>query len=137
LAVPAGTKELKIKRIVFATDYSKVQDPSTLRILVDLAQLFNAEIHILNVNPIPSSTSIEEAEEAFSIEQYFKNVKHSFQFSSEGNIEKGINNYIKSNDIDMVAMIPQKHNLVKKLFKGSLTQKMAHHTKIPLLAFHQ
>ena len=45
--------------------------------------------------------------------------------------------YIQENDIDMLAMITHKRNLVTGLFKRSMTRKMSYHINIPLLAIPQ
>lgn len=137
IAIPENIKEFRLKKIVFASDYHRLENPKVLEPLALIAETFDAEVHILNVNPKPSEMSREEAEEALNLEHVFKNVHHSFQFSSEENVEKGISNYIEDNEIDLLTMVPRRHNLLEQLFKGSLTRKFAHHTRVPLLTFHE
>ncbi len=62
--------------------------------------------------------------------------KIDLELVKEENVLEGINDYINSNDVDVLAMAIRKRSLLDKIFNRSLTKKMAYHTKIPLLALH-
>jgi nucleotide-binding universal stress UspA family protein len=49
-------------------------------------------------------------------------------------VEQAIQNFIESNDIDWVVMIPRKHSFFQGLFHRSHTRAVANHTSIPIMA---
>ena len=136
LAIPGDAKSCEIRKIVFATDFNKVDDPSCWDIVEAIVEGFSASLDLLHVNPNLGATSVEKAEEAFHLDQYLKETEHEFQFVTEKDVEKGINDFVNNNQVDMLILMPQKHNLFGKLFHQSVTKKMAYHTHIPMLAFH-
>ena len=136
LAIPEDAQSCKIKKIVFASDFDKVEDPSCWDIISAIVDGFSASLDLLHINPNLEATSVEKAEEAFHLDQHLKEIKHEFRFVVEKDVEKGINDYVSTNSIDLLILMPKKHGLFGKLFHKSITQKMTYHTHIPLMAFH-
>ena len=50
-------------------------------------------------------------------------------------IFKGLEAYIRNNDIGLISMTTHKRNLITKLLNPSLTQRMMFHTRLPLLVY--
>ena len=132
LAIPVKAKFKSIKNIAFAYDHDAISVPLEFKTLIPLAESFKAEISIFHVKTYDKELISEEKESPRL--QYEQPVKHTYTSFYEEDIEEGINNFIQAKNIDILAMMPRKHNLFYKLFKSSLTKKMAFHTKIPLLA---
>jgi nucleotide-binding universal stress UspA family protein len=74
------------------------------------------------------------------LKHYFsEELKMEFlQFAEVSSVDifEGITTYIADHHVDMVAMLTRKRNLLERIFHKSMTRKMAYHTHIPLLAFH-
>jgi nucleotide-binding universal stress UspA family protein len=51
-------------------------------------------------------------------------------------VAKGIEDFLNEKNVEMLAMIPRKHTLIEKLFRRSITEKIAQHCNVPLLAIH-
>lgn len=136
LAIPENASlPRNINCIALASDYSKIDIPESIKVLRSLAKTYAAEIKVLNVCTSLESTSIEQAYEAKHLDEYLNEIKHSFHSVTSKNILEGIDRFTLENDIDMLAMIHhRRHNWPEKLFKRSITRKMAFHTKIPLLS---
>ena len=138
LAVPQNANIDGLRNIVFACDYQHIRDRTILEPLISLAKLFNAQVHILHIEHVPPKDKdkhIDKLCESVNIEQYFAQVRHTYHLATVHNTEAGIADYVTANNIDMLA--PRKHSFFDKLFKGSLTRKMAFQTKIPLLTMHE
>lgn len=136
LAIPEDAQSCNIRKIIFASDFNKVDDPSCWDIITAIVEGFGASLDLLHVNPNLGATSVEKAEEAFHLDQYLKEIEHEFLFVTDKDVEKGINDYVNKNPVDMLILMPKRHSLFGKLFHTSVTKKMAYHTHIPLLAFH-
>ncbi|KYG82470.1 universal stress protein [Roseivirga echinicomitans] len=137
LAIPIEASEnIEFKKIVLAGDYQQTNSKETYQSLVQIAKVFKAEVHILHVS---ESTLIKDSEvvEAEKLDGYFKGLKHSFHYIIDKHIDAGLQEYIGQNDIDLLAIVAKSHNLIELIFKGSVTKKMAYHSKTPLLVLHQ
>ncbi|MDP4679702.1 MAG: universal stress protein [Cyclobacteriaceae bacterium] len=66
-----------------------------------------------------------------------KDIDHSFHSIEDNKVVHGILEFIKDKNLDMLAMYPRKHELFERIFKGSLTKKIATDIHIPLLTIHE
>lgn len=136
VVIPESYRTHTFKRLAFAGDYENIQDPWETYILADLCRAFKAELEIFYVNPLAEPIDKEKAFEAAQLEDYFKSVKHSYHEIQHGSPEQGIAEYIEEHKIDLLSMIPRKHNWLEKIVKGSLTKKILSHPQIPVLVLH-
>ena len=136
IAIPENVQPHYFKNIALASDYKSIKNISSLNPVNYLARLFRSRIHILHISQY-DRLSDREALEARKLEDHFRNLDHNYQFVINENVEEGINDYIESHNIDLLVMLPRKHNLFHVLFKENWTEKMAYHTKIPLMTLHE
>lgn len=136
LAIPQNALSKSIDNIVYAYDDIKANMPSFQRLL-KFSEIYNSEITLLHIIEAGNDTE-EKNKKAFEeIKNTIGSEKIKLALVTEENVLEGINDYISSNDVDVLAMAIKKRNLLDKIFNRSLTKKMAYHTKIPLLALHK
>jgi nucleotide-binding universal stress UspA family protein len=134
LAVPAFATFKDIDKIVLATDFNYTIDDEVLIPLLEISVLFGAEVLVLNVRKhLDEVPSFHEANEGLKVEQALKNVSHSYHFSENDNITRGISDFIKDQRPDLLAMLPHKHTFFETIFTKSNTEEMAFSSEIPLL----
>ena len=139
LAIPSGYNTQNVrppKRILYATDYDKT-DFSALSRLTSIAHPFNAKVYCVHV----AQNDVKKEDELQMLELR----KFLFDVLGESNIEcgllesdelqLGIEKFIKSRKIDVLALTTQKRNLLQRLFKPSVTKKFLFQSDIPLLVF--
>ncbi len=135
LVIPENVKDFEPKRIGFASDFMKVQDYGTMRILNVLSVLFNAELAVFHV-----ADSIDQEKQA-QIDRIKKNLmpldKFSVRIISAESVIKGIMDFTRSHELDVLALMPRKHNLFERLFATSVTKAISIDIDIPLLTFHE
>lgn len=138
-AIPGNSKFQPIKRIMFASDYEKV-DISALKLIKKIAVILDSEIDFISINKYVRETiSVKKKEEIKRLDRFFgKDVKHTFEFYVDDDVLKGINEYLKYHqDVGMIIMVTRrKDTLYNRIFNPSFTKKMAFHTNFPLLAVH-
>lgn len=133
--IPSKAEFKSIKRIVYCSDFQSTKNERALTRLANFAKVFNAEVLILHVLT-PKSKDRKKYEEQFA--KCFKGVKHSVTIEESENIENTINDFIASQEADMVSLLVRKYGLIEGLFHGrSFTAKVAYHTEIPFLAVHE
>ena len=135
LAIPGNAVYKGINNIVYAYDDIKSGIPSFQR-LIEFAKIYDSEITLLLIIETGKDTSDLNKKEFDRIRHSSDYDKIRLELVNEENIIEGINDYVNSNNVDVLAMAIRKRTLIDKIFSRSLTKKMAYHTKIPLLALH-
>ena len=99
---------------------------------IALAKLLRAHLHCLHVDvydPEKIKLRKEEVEHAFANQPGI-----SFHTHYELDTEKGILDYMKANNMDVIIMRVHRQSLFRELFSHSLAKRIAYHTEIPLIA---
>jgi len=137
LLVPSSANSGQIKKVVFAADFKEAEkDLHHVYDLVELIKPLNAELLIVHiVDEKLQSPELMKSARSFLSELannadyphiYFKTVKSE-------TAEKGFEWLYEHGQVDILAMVHRRHSFFERIFKGSHTQKMAEHIKIPLL----
>ncbi|NNC95664.1 MAG: universal stress protein [Chitinophagales bacterium] len=137
LAIPGDADYSKIDRIVYATDFDK-SDFKSMGSLLKLARKLDAKVtslHIKTEKGINEDVKLDDWQEYFWSEVKSGIVK--FAMIEDEDVMHGLNRYIEENDVDMIAMLTHKKSLTEKIFSRSMTKKMAYHSEVPILAFHE
>lgn len=129
IAVPEFVRFNNLKHIVYATDILNLS--KELKMIVPLAQLFDATIHILHIVSSESKKKINA--EAIVAKLKNKYPKITFHVSINDDIMEGIDEYNADIKADMLAMFTHDLTFFEKLFGKSVTRQMAFHTWLPLL----
>ncbi len=132
LVVPPNTPFKDLNKIVYATDYNEPEFPAVMR-LVYYAELFDCELDIIHVKT--------DYDRYFNAENNFfkKNKanltypKLTFKNLAEGDVLSTINDYVNTNNADLLVMAKHNRNFFDRLFHRSLSKQMAYHTTLPLL----
>jgi nucleotide-binding universal stress UspA family protein len=136
LVIGKNTSFKQLKNIVFAYDYVQLKNKKVIDPLKNLAQLFNAHIYILGVNPPMEEVAVPKIEEAAAgirLDHLLEENAHSFHYAENEKVIEGIQDFVASKNADLVAMVPHRHSFFNKLFHEPNTKKMAFHTSTPLL----
>jgi len=133
MVIPVQAKFKQFKKIVFATDYSLATDTHLLEPIKEFSRIFYSKLFILNVVKELELIGVEKEVSRMRIQNYFEDLEHTHYYLQDDDIIHGLNNFIDEYGIDIIAMLPHRHNLFSRIFKEGSTKKMAFHTHIPLL----
>lgn len=133
MVIPIQAKFKQFKKIVFATDYSLETDTHLLEPIKEFCRIFYSKLFILNIVKELELIGVEKEVSRMRIQNYFEDLEHTHYYLEDNDIIHGLNNFIDEYNIDVIAMLPHKHNLFSRIFKEGSTKKMAFHTHIPLL----
>lgn len=127
-----------INKIVYATNFES-GDAFTLQRLADWMEAFRAELHLLHINKntVAAKQAKEKMEKLINFFEQDNEVGMvTFQFI-EGNIAKGIENYLETTNSDMIALTTHKRGFFAQLFDSSVTNQIATEALVPILIFKQ
>lgn len=139
LVVPGKADYRPIKNIAFAIDYLRPADDKTLKELRSIALHNNAKLSLVNVHTDGEIgefiASVKDMQDWYQKE--LEGVDIDFVFVENYQIEDGVFEFIRHNDIDMLAMITRKHSFFDEIFRKSISEELALHSGIPLLTMHE
>jgi nucleotide-binding universal stress UspA family protein len=136
LAVPLNYKYKIIQKMLMPTNYG-LYDLIALKFLLQFPATNNVAIRFLHIHP-KGKPSVKEIElmNAFknTINSLLKKRNKEFTLMQGDDAEQCISSLVKKEKIDLTLMTTIKRkSFIDRFFHNSLTKKMAHHTKIPLL----
>lgn len=137
IIIPGDVKLTNIDRIAFATDFQKLKNLNILNHLKQLCLACDAKLHLLNINESDKSLTPQVASEALQLHQYLFDVDHTFAFSSDKDPIEGMMNYMRANDVDLLAVMPRNHSFFHSVFNDSVTERLALHLEVPMFSFHE
>ena len=140
LTVPVSYEMEAPDSILFATNHFE-KNKNTLNKMVAISKLFSADVHVVVFKNIDGDKNAELIYNEEQINHYLKFLKETFPgvfFKGEllegEDFENTIDWYCNKNEVDLIAMITYPKSVLEKVFRKSVTKKMAFHSTIPVLA---
>lgn len=138
MAIPEKAVFEGIHHLVYASDFS-AKDYDSIHQLAAFAKFFDAQTHCIHVSNdedyFIDDVSFDLMEDQYK--QYFPSDKVDFKVLLGKGLEDGLAESITGHKADVIAMTTRKRSFLDKLFSRSHTKKMAFHSNVPLLAFHE
>ncbi len=137
IVVPTGTEYgAGIKKIGFACDFREVETTTPADVIKNFVQTFHGELHVLNVEDSKKHIKHDSQQSAL-LETMLADLKPSYHFIEHEDIEEGICAFSETNNLDLVIVIPKKHQLLQRLFTPGATKQLLSQSHIPLLCIHE
>ena len=134
LSVPAGAQFQKIDTIAFTTRFRKKDIEALIKVLF-FAKRFHAKVKCLYVKT-PHSDVTEDTIRRW--QSHFEDETNlQFFVIPNEDIKETIEDFLVSQEVDMLAMLTYKRNFFVELFTTTTTQHLSYHLKTPILAFHE
>ncbi|MGK7389469.1 MAG: universal stress protein [Candidatus Cyclobacteriaceae bacterium M2_1C_046] len=128
LVIPDGKHVKPGMKLALAHDYKSNLTTEQVNVLKNFQVLFNLSVHVVHV---------EEKEENLAIEDSIKENLHilnpQFHHVLNDDVEKGLNEFVKQQDIGLLSIIYHDHGFLNRLFGKSTSRQLTYHTEIPLL----
>ena len=131
--IPEKADYKPIDNITFASDFDAEIEMDRYTLLLELAEKFNSQVYVLNVQKKDSSFNSDKAIGKMKTSLAFSKLNHQFHTINERNVEEGINKFIEKNPTNILAMVAHRHNLFERMFGKVHTKEMSYQTRIPLL----
>ena len=140
LTVPASYEMEEPDAILFATNQFE-KDKEILHKIIVVSKLFSATIHVVVFKDLDGDRNADFIYNEEQVNDYLAYLKETFPgvvFRGgllEGrDFELAIDRYANENDADIIAMMTYPKSFLEKVLQRSVTQQMAFHSTIPILA---
>lgn len=137
ITVPPGKEYHSIKSIGFACDFKHVVETTPFKTIREFVKLFNATLHILNVDYNDKHFTAETPHESVLLHTMLEDLNPSYHFIDDADIEKGITRFAEQNNLDLIIAIPKKHKLLDSIFHQSSSKRLIFESHIPIMCIHE
>jgi nucleotide-binding universal stress UspA family protein len=135
VALPEIKQFLGMKNILYMTGLDK-SDADILTKIFHLFQDFEPYVHCLHLNLSHQDNEAENLMKALSANKKLERFMDSCAFSviDSRDVSRTLHEFARDNNIHMIAFIPHRHNIFRKMFSQDLTKKDLFMTNIPIMA---
>ena len=133
LLVPMNAEYHGFHKILYASNRDE-GDQLVLPKVLQLASLFDAEVHLVHVDPDESEGSSTLSGPVVFDEARASNVTIARIPGSD--IAGALNRYMDEHQIDLAVMATRHRSFLNHLFHRSITRRMAFNARLPLLVLH-
>jgi nucleotide-binding universal stress UspA family protein len=139
IVVPPNVKFTSLKKIGLACDLKNVIDTIPVKEIKNLVKEFHARLHVLHASSeVDGALTAETVEETGWLQEILGELNPEYHFIKGGDdIEQSINDFAEKNNLDLLIVIPKKHNLISKIFKHSHAKQLVLHAHVPVMAIHE
>ncbi len=137
LVIPENAVYRPIKNMALASDFNPENESINFEVLKALGASFNSGLSVVWVVDEGFNPEYEMRFRPAGFINQLKSMNPVFEFPTGENVIKALDGFIKEHTVDLLAMIPYKHDFLEKIFTESFTKKMIFHTDIPLLLLPQ
>ncbi len=135
LVIKKESDNFKVNKFVFASDFTEEIKKPFEKVL-DFAKKFDAELHLVMINTPSNFKSTIVAEKIMSdFVSNFKIEKYKTHIYNDINKEKGILNFSKSINADLIGISTHGRKGLSHFFNGSMPEDIVNHAKKPVVTF--
>lgn len=130
---------LTFDKTVFASNFTS-EAVDTYRNASKVLEKFGSQPHLLYVN-VPGESFKTTSEMEDTLEKFLQkaegntNKMDAVRYVSDTTVEKGILNYAKKTNADLIAIPTHGRTGLAHFFEGSISEDIANHASIPVLTF--
>ncbi|WP_299669534.1 universal stress protein [uncultured Polaribacter sp.] len=125
IVVKRDSKNFKLKNLVFASNFKK-DNKEVFAKFLNFANAFESKIHLLKVNT-PSHFEITHNAEQ-NVKEFIKGhklPKYSINIYNDTSVEKGIINFSREKNADLIALSTHGRSGISHLFRGSVAKNLS------------
>lgn len=133
MTVPINSKKPYLDRFLFATDF-RSKDMEALKSTVFLANIFDAEVHVLHVSEEKDmETDIRFRGFKDLIKEEIDYSKLEFHHVEAERFSKGVSGFLEEYPVSLIILIRYKKVFLRTLLWANNTQELTYHTHVPML----
>ena len=135
IVVKTDAEKFKLKNLVFASDFKDDKKEAFGKFL-KFANEFNSKIHLLKVNtPGKFESSFDTREKIQNFIGESELPKHTINVYNDTSVVKGVTNFSREINADLIALSTHGRSGLSSLFNGSITKSVSKTVLRPVITF--
>ncbi|MEM0517201.1 universal stress protein [Aequorivita flava] len=135
--IPENARFKKIKNISFLTDYNCIYRNKVINGLSQALLIQKAALRVLHIRSQNTMLSAAQTDNKGFLHYFFKDIKHSFHFLENKNIEAGVQDFVETWEIDLIAVVAKNLNLTQRLLFNRINKSISYPYEVPFLILHE
>jgi len=136
LAIPNNYKFKRFSRVAFLSNYLTEYKKEDLLTFLDLISSNNSIINVLHVSQGKVLTKDQE-QNITLLDNSFAKFSHTFIDLKGEDVYKEVNDFIKLNEINLLAMVNRKHSFFERFLSIQKVEDFGFNIDIPFLVMHK
>lgn len=137
LAVPENAQFVKLEEIAFPTDFSLIYDIQILKPLSEILESSQSALKILHISKRKTDLNTDQNKNKELLHDYFKHLNHSFYYLTNSKVEKALQCFVESRNINMICMVAKNLNYFQQILFHSKVEEISYHIETPFLVLHE
>lgn len=135
LVVPATCSYKTIQEVLVPCDFNTVESLNKINCLNASPRWRDVTLIVLNVNTKGARVTPDERQKAAedSLHEYLKNFKHRIHYAEDSNVIRGILNFPKINEVQMMFALPGRYSFLYSLTHKSISEALYGNTSLPVM----
>jgi nucleotide-binding universal stress UspA family protein len=133
LMVPPEATWKPVQNIVWACDYKDLDKTTPVWNIKPLLQATGAHLHVIHNDPEHKQSDDAIANYQQTIRDWFPDTQISFALLDNKVLNEAVNEYVTTNNIDLILAVPKKHGWLEGLFSSSHSKQLAFHAHVPIV----
>ena len=134
IVVKQDCEDVNMKNLVFASSFKNDDKKAPFQKFLDFAKSFQSKVHLLKVNTPSNFESTQVATN--KIKDFIAEAnlpEHSINIYNDVSVEKGILNFARDIDADLIALSTHGRSGISHLFSASVTKNLSKNALKPML----
>jgi nucleotide-binding universal stress UspA family protein len=133
IVIPGHYTNHQIHKIAFANDFKPIRESDAIKPLWQMALEFKAKVYMLHINFSKEEALVPADAAESTLEYFFEDLQREYVNLSGDDMEVAISNYIKENEIDVLAILSRDHGDNQLKSEGRLIAQLTAHADVPIL----
>jgi len=133
IVVPEVAKFSIPKIILYASDILLDTNIQQIDQIKSITALFKSKLYVVRIVQDEYAEIFERSNTPPRLREELQILDTTFEYPVDTDIRHALNEFINKHHVDMLVMMPHKHEWFKRLFKKSETKDMIFHTHVPIL----
>ena len=121
------------KIILYATDMTPGSDIEHMEQIKPITDTFESKVYLVKVVKDEHEREFEQLHTPGTVKEELKKLNVSLQYPVDTDIRHALNEFISEHHVDILVMMPHKHDWLERLFRKSETKDMLFHTHVPVI----
>lgn len=135
LIIPETVQFHEIKTIGMACDLKESKGKLPFETIKEWLYLFKSRIEVIHISDRNRLLKTEQTAESITIQNRLNIFKPHFHFLNSGNIEEGMDEFVKTKPLDLLMVFPRERGIFGLLHKKQ-SKLIASHCLLPILSIH-
>ncbi len=136
IIIPKDCNFQFIAKAMLLSDFKDIDSTLPEQQLINFLEIAMPQLEVVNFDPDFTREQFEPALEKFALHHLLRKYTPEYKYSLRNDFEDAVNEFAENDNVQIIINIAKKHSWLHNILHSSYTNKLAFHTKVPLMVIH-